>query len=61
MEECRAFVFKEIQSADQVLFQWFRMAYEDEAAADGNSQRKEHIVPDKILTEEEHWALVNSD
>lgn len=52
MEHSRVFVFKEIQLADQVLFQWFRMAFEDE---------EEHIVPDVVLTADEHWALVNAD
>ena len=52
LDSCRVFVFKEIHLADQVLFQWFRIATDDE---------DEHIVPDVVLTADEHWALVNAD
>lgn len=51
MEESRIFVFKEIYYLNQIMFQWFRVGSEDE----------EHIVPDMILTEHEHWQRVNAD
>lgn len=50
MDDCRVFVFREIQFQDEICYQWFKLA-EDER----------HIVPDMVLTAEEHWALVNAD
>lgn len=51
MDYCRTFVFKEIQRGSEVLFQWFREGSEEE----------EWIVPDRVLTAEEHWQLMSED
>lgn len=51
MENCRVYVFKQIELIDQVLYQWFRLGDDHE----------DHIVPDIILSEDEHWQRVNAD
>lgn len=51
MESCRVFVFKEIQYADQICYQWFKLGEDDE----------DYIVPDVVLSYDEHWARVNAD
>lgn len=52
MEHSRAYVFKEIQIFDQILFQWFRLANQDE---DG------YIIPAELLEPPEHWARLSVD
>jgi hypothetical protein len=51
MFESRVVVFREIKLFDQTLFQWFRVGNVDE----------DHIVPDLLLTPEDHWELLEAD
>ena len=52
LDYCRVFVFQEIKLADQVLYQWFKVAEEDDL---------NYIVPSELLSADEHWERLTAD
>lgn len=51
MQDCRVFVFKEIQINNQLMFQHYRTGTEFE----------DYIVEDMLLNPEQHWELLEED
>lgn len=53
MEYAKTFVFQEITIDNAILYLWFKMAEETNTHAG--------IIPDRILTPEEHWGALMYD
>jgi len=50
MEHSKTFVFQEITHGNSIFYLWFKMAEETDTNAG--------IVPDRLLTPEEHWGAL---